>query len=186
MLEWLLGAALGPAAVALPVNWTAEALSTAARRWFQRLRRTDDLSRLVRAATGKSVDLTDAELMALRRLLEDEETWSVVGRGTVEDLGARIASVLRPQEGRTAEDSRDAAISIARGLLEFAVADLDPKMFQHVLMARLQRMETNQASQLDEALLGMYGDIISHLDLQAEISDQRFAGDDAPAKAGTG
>ena len=47
-------------------------------------------------------------------------------------------------------------MTIARGLLEFAVADLDPKLFQQVLLARLQRMETDQASALDEALLGLH------------------------------
>ncbi len=48
MVSWLLGAGLGPAAVAVPVNLTANALAGAAQRWFKRLRRTDDLSRLVR------------------------------------------------------------------------------------------------------------------------------------------
>ena len=137
MLAWLLGAGLGPAAVAVPVNWAADALAGAAQRWFKRLRRTDDLSRLVRAATGTSVDLTQAEFDAVRKLLEDQQTWSLAGRGTVEDLATRIAACLPPRDGRTAEDSHAAALTIARGLLEFAVADLDPKLFQQVLMARL-------------------------------------------------
>ncbi len=156
MLAWLLGAGLGPAAVALPVNWAADALAGAAQRWFKRLRRTDDLSRLVRAATGTSVDLTDAEFDVVRKLLEDQQTWSVAGRGTVEDLATRIAHCLPPRDGRTAEDSHAAALAIARGLLEFAIADLEPKLFQQVLMARLHRMETNQASALDKALLGLH------------------------------
>ena len=156
MVSWLLGAGLGPAAVAGPVNWAADALAGAAQRWFKRLRRTDDLSRLVRAATGSSVDLTQAEFDAVRKLLEeDQQTWNVAGRGTVEDLATRIADCLPPRDGRTAEDSHAAALAIARGLIEFAVADLDPKLFQQVLMARLQRMETGQASALDEALLGL-------------------------------
>ena len=79
VLAWLLGAGVGPAAVALPVNWAAEALAGAAQRWFRRLRRTDDLSRLVRAATGTSVDLTHAEFDAVRRLLEDQQTWTWPG-----------------------------------------------------------------------------------------------------------
>ena len=146
------GAAVGPAAVALPVNWAADALAGAAQRWFRRLRRTDDLSRLVTAATGTSVTLTRAEFDAVWRLLEDRQTWSrVVGRGTVEDLATQIGGCLPPCEGRTAGDAHAAALTIARGLLEFAVADLDPKLFQQVLLARLQRMETGQASALDEA-----------------------------------
>ena len=82
-----------------------------------------------------------------------------LGRGTVEDLATRIAACLPPRDGRTAEDSHAAALTIARGLLEFAVADLDPKLFQQVLLARLQRMETDQASALDEALLGLHADL---------------------------
>src|SRR5690349_12048109 len=122
MLVWLLGAGLGPAAVAVPVNWAADALASAARRWFKRLRREDDLSRLVGAATGIFVDLTQSEFDAVRKLLEDQQTWSLAGRGTVEDLAARIGSCLPPRGGRTAEDSHAAALTIARGLLEFAVA----------------------------------------------------------------
>ena len=156
MVSWLFGAGLGPAAVAVPLNWATDALAGAAQRWFKRLRRTDDLSRLVRAATGSSVDLTQAEFDAARKLLEDQQTWTMLGRGTVEDLAARIAACLPPRDGRTAEDSHAAALTIARGLIEFAVADLDPKLFQQVLMARLQRMETGQASALDEALLGLH------------------------------
>jgi hypothetical protein len=165
VLAWLLGAAVGPAAVALPMTWGADALADAARRWFRRLSRTDDLSRLVRAATGTSVDLSRVEFAAVRRLLEDQQTWSVDARGTVENLATRIASCLPPGDSRTAAESHAAALSIARGLLEFAVADLEPKLFQQLLVARLQRMETDQASALDKALLAI------HVDLAA-----RFAG----------
>ena len=174
MIPWLLGAGVGPALVGLPVNWAAEELAGAAQRWFRRLRRTDDLSRLVRAATGTSVDLTRAEFDAVRRLLEDQQTWTLLGHGTVEDLAARIASYLPPCDGRTAEDSHAAAITIARGLLEFAIADLDPKLFQQLLLTRLDRMETDQASALDEALLGLQADLVARLADQGELDAQRF------------
>ena len=114
MISWLIEGGVGPAAVALPVNWTGEALAGVARRWFRRLCRTDDLSRLVRAATGASVDLGDDEFEAVRRLLEDQQTWSVAGRSTVEDLAARISSCLRSRDGRTAEDLRAAGMTIAQ------------------------------------------------------------------------
>jgi NACHT domain len=169
VLAWLLGAALGPAAVALPVNWAADALAGAAQRWFKRLRRADDLSRLVRAATGTSVDLTHAEFDAVRKLLEDQQTWTMLGRGTVEDLAGRIADCLPPRDGRTAEDSHAAALTITRGLIEFAVADLDPKLFQQVLMARLQRMETDQASALDKAMFDLHDDLTAGF---ASVMDQ--------------
>ena len=172
MLAWLLGAGLGPAAVAVPVNWAAGSLAGAAQRWFKRLRRADDLSRLVRAATGTSVDLTQAEFGALRKLLEDQQTWSVAGWGTVEDLATRIAACLPLREGRTADDSHAAALTIARGLIEFAVADLEPKLFQQVLMARLQRMETGQASALDEALLGLHARFDSVMDQLKLVLDR--------------
>ena len=167
MLAWLLGAA-GPAAVAVPVEWTADALAGAAQRWFRRLRRTDDLSRLVRAATGTSVGLTRAEFDAVRLLLEDQQTWDLLGRGTVEDLAARIASCLPAGDGRTAGDSRAAALVIARGLLEFAVADLALRDFQRLLLARLQRMETDQASALDKVLFDLHGDLAVRFDFVHE------------------
>ena len=172
MISWLFGAGLGPAAVAVPVNWTAAALAGAAQRWFKRLRRTDDLSRLVRAATGTSVDLTQAEFDAVRKLLEDQQTWNVAGRGAVEDLATRIADCLPPRDGRIAEDSHAAALTIARGLIEFAIADLDPKLFQQVLLARLQRMETGQASALDEALLGLHARFDSLMDQLKLVLDR--------------
>ena len=181
MVSWLLGAGLGPAAVAVPVNWAADALAGAAQRWFKRLRRKGDLSRLVGAATGTSVDLTQAEFDAVRKLLEDHQTWSVAGRGTVEDLADRIADCLPPRDGRTANDAHAAALTIARGLLEFAVADLDPKLFQQVLMARLQRMETGQASALDEALLGLHARFDSVMEQLKLVLDRLPPG---PARRG--
>ncbi len=164
MVPWLIGAGLGPAAVAVPVNWAADALAGAAQRWFKRLRRTDDLSRLVRAATGTSVDLTQAEFDAVRKLLEDQQTWSVAGRGTIEDLTTRIGSCLPACDGRTADDAHTAALTIARGLIEFAVADLEPKLFQQVLLARLQRMETGQASALDREMFDLHADLTAGFD----------------------
>jgi len=174
VLAWLLGAAIGPAAVGLPVNWAADTVAGAAQRWFRRCRRTDDLSRLVRAATGTPVDLTRAEFSAVRRLLEDQQTWSVAGRGTVDELATRIASCLRPRDDRTSEHAAAAAMAIARGLLEFAVADLEPAWFQQLLMTRLQRMEIDQASALDEALLGLEADLVARLDARGELDAQRF------------
>ena len=162
MLAWLLGDAVGPAAVALPVNWAADALAGLAQRWFQRIRRNDDLSRLVKAATGTSADLTHDEFDAVRRLLEDPHTWSMLGRRPVAVLATWIADCLPRQGGRTTEDSQKVALTIARGLLEFAVADLDPKVFQQVLLTRLDRMETDQASALDEALLYLHADLAAH------------------------
>jgi hypothetical protein len=175
VLAWLIESGLGPALVAVPVNFTAEALAGAAQRWFRRLRRTDDLSRLVRAATGTSVDLSHAEFNAVRRLLEDEQTWSVAGRGSVDDLATQIASCMPQRDRRTTEDSRAAAMTIARGLLEFAVADLNPKVFQQALLARLERMETRQASALDEALFALHADLIDRLVAQGELDAGRFA-----------
>jgi hypothetical protein len=56
-VTWLATGAVGPALVALPVNWAADQLAGAATRWFRRLRQTDDLSRLVRAAAEAAVPL---------------------------------------------------------------------------------------------------------------------------------
>jgi hypothetical protein len=167
MLAWLLGTAVGPATVALPVNWAGEALAAAARRWYRRFRNKDELSRIVQAVVGETAGLSHAEFEAVRQLLEDPQTWSAVGRGTVGDLVDRIAGCLPPRNGRTRAAAHVAALVIARGLLEYAVADLDPKVFQQVLMARLERMETGQASVLDQSMLGL------HADLAAGFTDVR-------------
>jgi hypothetical protein len=176
LLPWLIGAGIGPAVVAVPVNWAADALAGAARRWFRRLRRADDLSRLVKAAANdSSVDLSHGEFGAVRRLLEDRNTWSLLRHGTVGELADQIASCLPPRDGRTAHDSHAAALGIARGLLEFAVADLEPKLFQQVLLARLQRMEAAQATTLDEALMVVQGDLAARLEAQGQLGTEHFA-----------
>ena len=60
-----------------------------------------------------------------------------------------------------------AAGAIARGLLEFAVYDLQPEIFQKVVLARLQQM-ADQASALDEALFRMHKDLYHLVD---EVKD---------------
>ena len=172
LLTWLIQAAVGPALVGLPVTWAVTDLAGAARRWFRRLRRSDGLSRIVRAAVGSDVNLSDAEFAAVRRLLEQESTWVEVGRGTVEDLAGLIASCL---PGRPDEGSLAAGRAIARGLLEFAVRDLEPEWFQQVVFARLDRMQADQASALDQAMLSVHADLTALLAYQDAADADRFA-----------
>ena len=166
-VTWLVNGAVGPALVALPVNLVADKIASAAVRWFKRHRQTDDLSRLVRSASGTSVHLSRDEIGNLRALLTREQTWRVLASGKLneklEELTVRIVGCLPPQDGRTAEDTREAAGAIARGLLEFTVYDLQPDIFQKVVLARLQQM-IDQASALDMALLRMHKDLYRHAD----------------------
>jgi hypothetical protein len=166
-VTWLVNGAVGPALVALPVNLVADKIASAAVRWFKRHRQTDDLSRLVRAASGASVHLSRDEIGNLRALLTREQTWHVLAGGKLneklEELTAQIVGCLPPQDGRTAEEAREAADAIARGLLEFTVYDLQPDIFQKVVLARLQQM-IDQASALDMALLRMHKDLYRHAD----------------------
>lgn len=171
MLNWLLGTGVGPAAVSLPVNWTADALASAARRWFKRIRRADDLSLLIRAATGNSVELTASEFSALHMLLEDQQTWVLLGRGTVKELADQIAACMPERNGRTAADSDAAALAIARGLLEFTLADLEPRMFQRLLLARLNSMNSAQARALDQALLSVHARFTDVMDQIKAVLD---------------
>jgi hypothetical protein len=157
-VTWLAEGGIGPAIAALPVDWVAAEAADAARRWFRRLRRTDDLSRLVTAASGLA-NLNGAEFRAVRGLLENPQTWSLLGRGTVEDLAALIAECLPARHERAAGDSLTVGRIIARGLLEFAVAARDPEVFQKVLLARLGRLERNQEEALDAAMLGLHADL---------------------------
>jgi hypothetical protein len=167
LVSWLTLGVLGPAAVALPVNWAADKLADAAVGWFKRFRKTDDLSRMLKTATGTSTELSGAEFKDLRKLLEKQETWRLLAGGTVKDLADQIAAYLPARVGRTTEDSREAAETIARGLLEFAVFRLEPGNFQQVVLARLQRM-TDQASQLDKALYELHTDLYA---LHARLDD---------------
>jgi hypothetical protein len=170
--SWLTTAALGPAGVALPVNWAAGKLAGAAVRWFRRCRQTDDLSRLVRAAAGPSAQLSRDEIKKLANLLEDEETWRQLSGSDVNDLTGRVATCL-------SSDARMAADAIARGLLEFAVFDLQPDVFQRVVQARLRQM-TGQVSALDEALFRIHEDLYQLVDevkdLFGLVSDRLPAG----------
>ena len=118
----------------------------------------------MKEATGSSVDLTRSEFRAVRHLLENEETWDIVAQGTVDDLAKRITSRLQPSSGRTAEASHAAALIIARGILEFTAADLDPKVFRQVLMARMRRIESGTGSALDGALISFHGDLAVRFD----------------------
>jgi hypothetical protein len=174
-MTWLIEGGVGPALVALPVNWAAEECAGLAKRWFRRLRRSDSLSRLIQAATGTLADLTEAEFDAMRKLLEDQQTWTVIGHGTLEDLATLIAACLQPRDGLTVEESLQAARTVARGLLEFVVADLDRALFQRILLARLHRLEIAQAKALDDAMLGLHTDLAAALAEQGEIEQQLFA-----------
>src|SRR5262249_37057211 len=111
-----------------------------------------------------------AEFDALRQLLSDQKIWILLGHGTVDDLAHRIADCLPPCDGRSGADSHAAALCIARGLLEFVAADLEPKIFQQVVLARLQRMKNDQASAVDEAMLGLHADIAARFaDVMGEL-----------------
>jgi hypothetical protein len=170
LLSWLIQGAVGPALVGLPVTWAAGDLAGAARRWFRRLRHSDGLSRIVRAAAGNG-GLSDAEFDAVRRLLEQDGTWVMVGHGTVEDLASLVASCL---PGRSGQDSLTAGRAIAAGVLEFAVRDLEPEWFQQVLFARLDRMQADQASTFDQAMLSAHADLAALLADQEAIGANRF------------
>ena len=176
MIEWLIEGGIGPALVALPVNWAGQAGADLARRWFRRIRRSDDLSSLVKAAAGPSVELDHAAFNAVRHLLEDERTWFLAGRGTVEDLITLIASSLGAHSDLADGDRQTVATAIARGLLEFGMADIAPQLFQRVLLARLARLEHHQDRALDQAMLGLQAELVSWLavtgDLEARRADE--------------
>lgn len=170
LLAWLMQGAVGPALVGLPVTLAATDLATTARRWFARRRHRDGLSRIVIAANGNGVGLSGAEFAAVRRLLERPDTWELAGHGTVEDLAARIGSCLTGADGGGLAAGR----AIAAGLLEFAVGDLEPGLFQQVLFARLDRLRGGQNG-LDEAMAAMHADLAALAANQAHADASRFA-----------
>jgi NACHT domain-containing protein len=151
LVEWLVTGALGPALAALPVNWSAAKLGRLARRWLDRLRHVDGLSRLL-AAAGVPGEFTNREFSALRKLLEEPRTWLLIGDGSVEDLAAAIGACW-PDAAGSGPDRQLAGRVIAKGLLEFAVSELEPELFQRVLMARISRLEARQAEKIDDVAL---------------------------------
>jgi NACHT domain len=171
LLTWLIQGAIGPALIGLPVTWAATDLADAARKWFRRLRRSDGLSRIVQAAAD-GLGLSGAEFIAVRQLLESESTWVEVGRGSVEDLAALIADCL---PGRAGEGPLAAGRAVAGGLLEFAVRDLEPEWFRQVLFSRLERMQADQATALDQAMLSVHADLAALLAHQDVADAGRFA-----------
>jgi hypothetical protein len=171
LLAWLVQGAVGPALVGLPVTWGAADLAHAARQWFGRLRRSDGLSRIVVAASV-GAGLSGAEFRAVRDLLEQDATWVMAGRGTVEDLAERIAACL---SGGDDEALLVRGRAIAAGLLEFAVRDLEPEWYRQVLFARLERVQAAQASALDEAMLSVHGDLAALFAARDVADAQRSA-----------
>jgi NACHT domain len=188
-VSWLVTGAVGPALVALPVGLAADKLAAAAVGWFKRYRQTDDLSRLVKAAAGTSVQLSRAEVGCLRELLKQEQTWSLLAGGklaaNLPELHGKIAACLPPRDGRTPEDAHAAAEAITRGLVEFAVCELQPEIFQKVVLARLQQM-SDQASALDQALFRMHEDLYYLVSAASEAKARfRLVSDRLPlARAG--
>ena len=135
MLVWLLGDAVGPAAVALPVNWAADTLAGLAQRWFQRIRRNDDLSRLVKAATGTSADLThDESGRQHRRAAAPGAGRRVDQRGHLAAVYDKYVAVARSLRQRTVEVAGAAAadrwdaleLTGSRGHLRHDGDELDP------------------------------------------------------------
>jgi hypothetical protein len=171
ILTWLIEGAVGPALVGMPVTWAASDLMGSARQWFRRLRRADDLGRIIRAAVGRDLRLSDAEFAAIRQLLGQESTWIDAGLSTVEELASVIALCLPGRAG----DSLVAGRAIAAGLLDFAVRDLEPEWFQQMLFARLDRLQADQASALDKALLCVHADLAALVACQETANTIRFA-----------
>lgn len=174
MIAGLIENLIDPALAAVPVNYAADALAHAAGSWFDRFRESDDLSRVARAAAGKDVSLSRSELRSIRKLLEDPGTWRAVGRSDVGELVTQIASRLALHGERASEEARDTAAVIASGLLEGALAELDPKRFQQVLLSRLRRMEANDTTVLDEAMLGLHADLAARFMVSGQLDAQRF------------
>lgn len=165
-------AALGPALFGLPVALAGTDLASAAKRWFRRLRRSDGLSRIVRAAAGTDVDLPDAVFDRIRYLLEQDSTWVQVGHGTVEDLALLIAGCFPDP---ASESSLKAGRAIAAGLLEFSVRTIEPEWFPQVLFARLDRLQADQGSALDREMVRLHADLAAQFAVRSAADKDRFA-----------
>ncbi|MGH3159542.1 MAG: hypothetical protein ACRDNF_23620, partial [Streptosporangiaceae bacterium] len=168
-LDWLLTGALGPAVFGLPVGWAASMLTDKARRWSRRLKRNDELARLVREAVQGEAELSDADSAAVLDLLADAATWEQVCNGTVEDLAVRVARQL------PARDQARALVigrAISAAFLQYVLKDLEPELFRQAMVARLDRIEARAASGLDRVLFTR--DVAALLVRKDAVDEDRF------------
>jgi hypothetical protein len=164
ILDWLVEGAVGPAVVALPIAWAASAWADAARRWFERSRRSDALSLLVESAAEGAAPLSHSEFRAVRSLLERAGTWDVAAGGMPEDLMNLIAGQL-PE--RSAQERLAVSRAIAAAVLDFAVHELEPELYGEAQPARLARAAVGEAGPLGRVLIivaGLVGNMSEVLD----------------------
>ena len=90
----------------------------------------------------------------------------------MEDLAVAIGACL-PGGKDAVGDRVVAGRSIARGLLEFVVFDLEPEVFQRVLMARIARMDARQADRLDQAMLQLHASLAAWFAYQDRAGELR-------------
>lgn len=78
---------------------------------------------------------------------------------------------LPPREGLSEDQAQDLVVDLIKALVEFDLAKLNPDQFQHVMHARLDRMEES-ATKTDEAILTLNADltILAKLDQQRHRS----------------
>jgi hypothetical protein len=175
VVKWLVTQGVGPAAVGLPVTWTAQRLAGPAKRWIEEaLGRDEDTLRALTAAAGVG-DLSPTELSALRELLSLDATWNQVAGGTTEDLEQLVASCFPPGEARSAEEVKDLAAAVARNLLGFQLSDLDEDMFREYLAGLLERLRMDTLDGIDEAFLQFHDDLVSTQDQTRRYFGKLFA-----------
>jgi NACHT domain len=169
LFGWLVGAAAGPAVVALPAGWLADKIWALSKDWVQRHLHWDESSQLLKSLLAHDDRLDRASFRELRELLESPETWRAVVNADelrLDDLRTLIAVGLA--RSTLSEASKQQVVeTLARGLIEHNLAMLDPATFQHVLLARLDRLDQG-IDRSDAAVLALTADASSGAQLDSQ------------------
>jgi hypothetical protein len=156
-LRWLMAGALGPATFGLPVVLAGEGVARKSKAFLDRAFGTDEWTIRVDAIAGAaSVNLTRAETKRVGELLQNAETWALIGEGVGPQLGGVIDQVVDClAESRHTKDGVLAARQIVAALLSHALHDLDEAGFRAVVLARIGSVATS----VDELLSSFRTDV---------------------------
>jgi hypothetical protein len=161
LVEWLLTQGAGPAAVAMPVTWTASRMGAAARRWVNSvLDQGEDTLRALSATPGGS-RLTKSELVALTALLSDDATWRRVAGENTDYLEDLVAACFPPTDSRSPDESKHLASAVVMNLVGFQLSELDDDMFREYLAGLLERLHGQSLTHIDETFLKIHDDIVT-------------------------
>ncbi|MGK2957442.1 MAG: NACHT domain-containing protein, partial [Acidimicrobiales bacterium] len=174
-IEWLPGDMVAGDVVApVVIKWSTEYFFKTTKSRLDRYFQRDEASEFLTTLLGDGVPLTTQEFNKLRETLRHPNLWNNVlsdDELRLKHLKTSLMTCLPPREGLSEDQAQDLVVDLIKALVEFDLAKLNPDQFQHVMHARLDRMEES-ATKTDEAILTLNADltILAKLDQQRHRS----------------